>query len=297
MTKLANHLDYLNYQIAKGGPLKNEYDELTTCFNSASEHIQFGNITHDQAMEYWRMMGDAFCSMLTNQGFVCLKPHGYAGDFEVIDRIYTGWLSPRDDLRNWDHYYHAQPAVQAVCNRLAFFTELLDTTVSSVSQMSVLNIGSGPARDVGACLARHENLSMACLDQDAKAINYAKTLNNCQCDERLTFVQTNVFRYRPDKQHDIVWSAGLFDYLDDKQFVHLLRRLYETVKPGGLLVVGNFGTNNPSRNYMEFGQWFLNHRTTDELINLGRQCGVKTSKINVEAEPAGVNLFLHIEKG
>jgi SAM-dependent methyltransferase len=124
---------------------------------------------------------------------------------------------------------------------------------------------------------------------------YANNLNGA-CDGRLSFVQANAFRYRPDQQHEIVWSAGLFDYLDDKQFVFLLRRLYEMVKPGGELVVGNFGPDNPSRNYMEFGQWFLKHRSTEELINLGRQCGVRAGQIRVEAESAGVNLFLRIEK-
>lgn len=129
----------------------------------------------------------------------------------------------------------------------------------------------------------------------AVQVAYAKNLND-QCEGDLTFVQANVFRYRPDRLHDIVWSAGLFDYLDDKQLVFLLRRLYETVKPGGELVVGNFGPDNPSRNYMEFGQWFLNHRSTDQLVALGRQCGARVGQIRVDAESAGVNLFLRIEK-
>lgn len=295
MSPLADHLDFLNHQKDKGGPQPHEYAELTACFNGISKHIKFGDITRDQAMEYWQMMGDAFCSSLTNQGFVCLKPHGYAGDFEVIDRIYTGWLSPRDDLRKWDHYYHEQPAVQAVRNRLEYFRELVDARSSSSVSVSVLNIGSGPARDVGHCMSQHENLSMVCLDQDEKANAYAKNLND-QCKGDLSFVQANAFRYRPDRRHDIVWSAGLFDYLDDNQFIFLLRRLYETVKPGGELVVGNFGPDNPSRNYMEFGQWLLKHRSIKELTSLGRQCESRVGQIRVEAESAGVNLFLRIEK-
>jgi hypothetical protein len=165
MQPLDDHLKFLRYQKAKGGPQPHEYVELTSCFDGVANHIKFIDITRDQAMEYWQMMGDAFCSTQTNQGFVCLKPHGYAGDFEIIDRIYTGWLSPRDDLRNWDHYYHVQSAVQAVLNRLVYFQELLEATISPCNQMS-----SGPARDVRLCLAKHENLSMTCLDQDGKAI-------------------------------------------------------------------------------------------------------------------------------
>lgn len=295
MLSLADHLEYLYHQTDKGGPLPHEYAELTAYFKDVSKHINFGNVTYDQAMDHWRMIGDAFSSTLTNQGFVCLKPHGYAGDFEIIDRIYTGWLSPRNDLRNWDYYFHNQPAVQAVRNRLAYFRNLLDARISPDTPMSVLNIGSGPARDVGLCLSRHDNLSMVCLDKDYKAIVYAKTLNGSY-DRRLSFVQANAFRYRPDQQYDIVWSAGLFDYLDDKQFVFLLRRLYEMVKTDGELVLGNFGPDNPSRNYMEFGQWYLKHRSTDELIALGRQCQARAGQIRVEAESVGVNLFLRIEK-
>jgi len=94
----------------------------------------------------------------------------------------------------------------------------------------------------------------------------------------------------------LVWSAGFFDYLNDRLFVCALRRYWRMVAPGGELVLGNFSTSNPSRTYMELGRWFLFHRTEDQLKELALRAGVSPDATRVAQESAGVNLFLHITK-
>ena len=64
---------------------------------------------------------------------------------------------------------------------------------------------------------------------------------------------------------------------------------------GGELIIGNFHPNNPSKDYMEFAFWNLNHRTEEDLIKLANACGVKNSCIEIKSESEGVNLFMHIK--
>ena len=74
-----------------------------------------------------------------------------------------------------------------------------------------------------------------------------------------------------------------------------LRRLFERLNPGGELIVGNFCRTNPARPYMEFIEWSLHHRTADELRAFAAEFASEAD-IAVRAEPAQVNLFLHLRK-
>jgi SAM-dependent methyltransferase len=160
---------------------------------------------------------------------------------------------------------------------------------------AVLNVGCGPCRDIYEYLQEKTatNIRFECLDIDKRAINYSKSIlknSSVECCCK------NAFRLKPDKKYDLVWSAGLFDYLQDKQFIFLFRLLLDTVAPDGEIVVGNFSEENPSRDYMEFGEWFLHHRTEDKLAILAEQAGCSATSITIEKEPAGVNLFLRFRK-
>jgi hypothetical protein len=109
------------------------------------------------------------------------------------------------------------------------------------------------------------------------------------------FRRENVLRLRLDRHFDLIWSAGLFDYLADQVFVMVLRRFVPFIRPGGELVIGNFSKNNPSRYWMEaVGDWKLHHRTESELRALAHAAGVDDQRLSIGAEPEGVNLFLHI---
>ncbi len=131
---------------------------------------------------------------------------------------------------------------------------------------------------------------------DAEAIKHAKRLNKDYL-KSIEFINKNIFRFNTDNKYDLIWSAGLFDYFDDKAFILLLSRFRKWLKPGGEIIIGNFNENhNPSRVFMElFGEWYLNHRTEEQLINLAIDAGFKKEKIKVEREPENVNLFLRIK--
>ena len=135
-----------------------------------------------------------------------------------------------------------------------------------------------------------------CVDMDENAITYAQNVCQNLTTDQITFHHSNIFRFKNDQNYDLIWSAGLFDYLDDKKFIFLFKHLLTMLNPGGTIIIGNFSPANTARQYMEFGEWFLYHRDEEELASLARQCGPDNDCITVEQEPEGVNLFLVVNK-
>ena len=133
-----------------------------------------------------------------------------------------------------------------------------------------------------------------CVDMDENAITYAQDVCKDLTIEQVNFYHKNIFRFKNNQTYDLIWSAGLFDYLDDKKFIFLFKRFLAMLNDGGTIIIGNVSPANTSRPYMEFGEWFLNHRTKSELQSLAQQCGLGLDSITVEHEPEGYNLFLKV---
>lgn len=294
---LLMHKEYISFMASKGGPEPHEYDELEQWFNSISDEVQSVSITQEQIRELWDAAGDAF-SKETLQGFVCRKPHGYAGDYEIIDKIYNHFVSPESHLSKWDYFFHSRSAPKAVRNRKKYFHNLLSSFDGKADgDFWVLNVGSGPGRDVFEYLSQNPGTKtrFECVDMDQNAITYSQSL--CRIfDGNVKYSLENIFLLRPTRTYNFVWSAGLFDYLDDRKFTFLLKRLYKMLMPYGQLVVGNFSPNNPTRAYMEYGEWFLNYRNEEHLLSLAEQSKIPRQLCHVAKENEGVNLFLHVQK-
>lgn len=273
-----------------GGPEKPDYAQLIQKIN----HVETEK--HQQLLQLLAPV----LTTDTMQGFAYQKPHGYAGDFEIIDRIYTKRKSDNLQLAKWDDFFHNQHPAKAVRNRKDYFIQLVEKTEQTKPErpLKILNIGSGPGRDMLEFFQRNPNsqVQFDCVDLDNNAIEYAGNL----CTDyrsQIQFFNKNIFRYKPAHDYDLIWSAGLFDYFNNKQFSHLLAYLYSFLESDGELVVGNFSTSNPAITYMEVvGKWYLNHRDENELEQLAIDASVDRQQISVQSEPLGVNLFLHLKK-
>jgi len=151
-------------------------------------------------------------------------------------------------------------------------------------------------RDVYELLSQgRPRLAITCVDQDEEAIAYAARLLADYAGQ-VTFVKMNALRCRLNREFDFVWSAGLFDYFTDRLFVRGLQSLYRHVRPGGEMLIGNFSPNNIARDYMEvIGEWFLHHRTAEQLLELAEQAGLEYRHIQVDGSRR-VNLFLRVRR-
>ncbi|MFP3591092.1 class I SAM-dependent methyltransferase [Chryseobacterium sp. SIMBA_038] len=284
----------MNEIISHEGPAIEEFDELTVMINELACQINENKLAPDEIQNLINK-----CESLKDQksimGHILTKPHGYAGDFHIIDRIYTKEVSSK--FPKWDKYSISIPSAKAVRNRKSYFKRKVSQSLKQGGNL--LNLASGPARDLYELYNENPQLEIAttCVEMDEKAIMYAKILNKPHLD-KIAFIKKNIFRFNTENKFDIIWSAGLFDYFDDKAFVMLIKRLKEWVKDDGEIIIGNFNENyNPNRAYMEFfGDWYLNHRSEEQLYDLAKQAGYDEAKISIGREPENVNLFLHLRK-
>jgi extracellular factor (EF) 3-hydroxypalmitic acid methyl ester biosynthesis protein len=226
------------------------------------------------------------------------KPMGYAGDFQIIDWIHTNRVSPEGPARLGDEFFQQQAAPRAVRNRQDFFFQTLEDLVATRPAPAVLNLACGPCRDVAVALNRNglsaTGIQFHCVDLDKRALEYAHAVVN-DWSQKVPFQweEKNAFFLRPGRQYDLVWSSGLFDYLNDRLAACLLKKMWKWTKAGGKLVVGNFHANNPDRTWMEWcGEWFLIHRTEADLLRLSEQAGIPGDNVTFVQEPLGAVVFL-----
>jgi len=282
--------------VNNNGPNLHEYDKLNSMMTRIGELRTKGFLRNDDIIEFQKRFGEAMITTKTLQGFACVKPHGYPGDFEIIDKIYTNYITKDTKLRKWDYFFHAQAASKAVRNRKDYFKQLLKAKANDIK---ILNLASGPCRDMIEYLEENpkSEIKFDCVELDMKAIEFGqKLLSSSNALPKINFINKNIFRFYTGKEYDLIWSGGLFDYFEDKVFIRILKRFLKNIKKDGELVIGNFHPKNPSRSYMEFGFWYLNHRTEEDLKKLANACGIENSCIEIRKESEGVNLFLHIKK-
>ncbi|MDD2899019.1 MAG: class I SAM-dependent methyltransferase [Desulfuromonadaceae bacterium] len=229
------------------------------------------------------------------------KPLGYAGDHQLIDMIYQKAIAESEAGRKLDEFFHRQKAPTAVRNRKSFFINTFCELCDKRAEPSVLDIACGPCRDVAEAIThagqRADGAMLHCIDMDPRAISYAQDVVAPVRDVNIRLQATNAFRFRPSQRYDLVWSAGLFDYLEDNLAAVLLRKMWKATSEGGEVIVGNFHVSNPDRPWMEWcGDWHLIHRTEDDMLHICRQAGIPVESVCFHYEPTGINMFLRILK-
>ena len=293
MEALAGRLSTL---IARGGPTPPEYADLEAMVVRAWEFVG----ERPGALEHLTSLRGRFPVEFlreTVHGHGLEKPMGYAGDFLMIDKIYLSAVSPHEPYRRWDQYFHQHAAPRAVRGRKVYFQKLIESLEAPTGRpLEVLNLGTGPGRDLSEYLKAHPqaDVRITSVDIDPRASAYARQVLGAD-EHRVRLVTENALRFTTDQKFDLVWSAGLFDYLTDRLFVGMIRRAQRMLRSGGQIVVGNFSPSNPSRPYMELlGDWHLRHRSVTDLQALAQRSGFAPEETHVGAESLGVNLFLHL---
>ncbi|MEM1124209.1 MAG: class I SAM-dependent methyltransferase [Bacteroidota bacterium] len=289
-------VEYIQVLYDCGGPTPVEYEPL----NQALNHYRATTPLEDWKAASKRVAtiyGEDFIDSIPGHAY--LKPFGYAGDFSVIDKMYLQTTSEKPMLTKWDLFYHQHAAAAAVRNRKTFFKNVLKERIANRPDgCEVLDVASGPCRDLLEFMEENKSKSthFDCVEADIKAILHATEIN-AKFLPYITFYNQNIFRFRTEKKYDVIWSAGLFDYFDDRTFTKLVSRLIQYVKPGGELIIGNFAVGNPTEGYMElFLDWYLYHRSPEQLTKLAQAAGIEdASRIRVDQEEAGVNLFMRIQ--
>lgn len=241
------------------------------------------------------------------------KPLGYAGDFEMMNMLYRDHAEGSTLFGQALNLWATQaPVARANINRLAFIgARIREAILDGKGRVKVTSIGCGPARELVDLLEHSPELGprleVALIDQGEEAITHCeRTLGPlaAKTGAKVKFHRESIRRFLTVREAErtfghrhLIYSGGLFDYLGDRAYKVLLQVLYEALLPGGRLLLGNVAAHNPSRWAMEyFVDWVVIHRSPDALRALAASLRPAPSEILVEAEPSGVNLFLHVVK-
>lgn len=240
------------------------------------------------------------------------KPLGYAGDYEMMNMLYRDHAEGSTLFARAMNVYAAQePAAVANINRLSYLGDKIRALLAQRpgERLRIASIGCGPARELSLLLEQSPELGpqidVALIDQEERVITYCeRTLGPLAAatGARVQFIRESVRRLLTTKQlsaalgqRDFIYSAGLFDYLNQRSFAALLAALHEALAAGGQLAVGNVAAHNPTRWFMEYClDWYLIHRSPEDLVHFANDLSPKPSRIEVDAEPLGVNLFLRV---
>ena len=238
------------------------------------------------------------------------KPLGYAGDYEMMNMLYRDHAEG-DSLfgKALNIYATHEAAARANINRIEYLGAKIRETIDANpdKRVRIASVGCGPAREISALLTESPELGVrldvALIDQEERSIAYCeRTLAPLvrSTGARVQFIRESIRRLLTTRRleqalgaRELIYSAGLFDYLSERSFGALLGTLWGAIAPGGMLAVGNVAAHNPSRWMMEYIlDWFLIHRTPEDLLRLGGELAPAPASLHVEAEPMGVNLFL-----
>ncbi len=237
------------------------------------------------------------------------KPYGYAGDFKIIDDIYRNDPKTTGFARLFDNYSQMSAAAFAIRNRKEDIKKFIGSLVKTNEgkTLKIMDLASGPCRDISEMLeeipAGHRNLFIDCYDQDENAIEYAKNIlgNNLKF---VNFHKENAVRIAfkkaiPKERYDMIFSLGLFDYLDERLAQRLIDALKGLLKPNGLLFIANFGEKyqNPSFYFLEWvGEWQLIYRSEDEFKRIFLAAGFNKENLRTEFEQQGIIQYVIAQK-
>jgi SAM-dependent methyltransferase len=234
------------------------------------------------------------------------KPFGYQGDFLIIDEIYKNNPSTVGIERCMDNYFLKADASAATRNRKEDFKKHLASfsLQRAGSNVKILDLASGPCTDIVEFFEQmptnRKDLEVDCLDHDQHAIDYArKKMISKDFQQQVCFLQKNAIKLALTKniknyiseQYDLIFSTGLFDYLDEKISTRLIHNLKELLAPQGLLIISNYRDkwSNASRHFMEWGgDWELVYRTEDDFLKVFLTAGFSKKQLSLEYEPLKV---------
>jgi hypothetical protein len=199
------------------------------------------------------------------------------------------------------NYNFATPACQAVRNRAQLIAAKVDALARMRRDVSILSIACGYLRELAASAAVRSGLISRCvgLDHDPQTIATVNAPGPLHCFEPVAVSVGNVLRgeYRISGTFDLIYSAGLLDYLPDAAVAQLIKILWSSCTVGGTLLLANVTPDNPQLGYLEsFMDWVYVLRDEKELARLIRSALGTVIPFQCFREPNGIVVFVEVTK-
>ncbi len=233
------------------------------------------------------------------------KPKGYAGDFLMMEHIYTNIPKGEGKLGEIiDDFCLQRPGSLAIRSRRVLLKDQLMQLSAPIAARGgmtrIMNLACGPNRELFDFLSEceySESVEALCVDIDSEALQYTNQyVNIFPHRASIRLMSENVIKWSLGRARhhieplDIIYSAGLCDYLDPRLFRALITQCHRHLKPGGTLLLGNF-TFYPDALFLDkLLKWELIYRTEEELKELFAPTPFG-EQVTIITEKEQVNLF------
>jgi extracellular factor (EF) 3-hydroxypalmitic acid methyl ester biosynthesis protein len=297
------------------GPVISALNSMFERFEMVSEKIPSELQAAHRTFGQRQLHPYLLCAPFINRTYT--KPLGYAGDYEMMSMIVRNGLEGNSLFAKLvNSYLLDQAPARAVRGRVNFLNASIAEETARISRLGktaeIFCVACGPAWEAVNFIAENPLADRAhfhLLDFNEETLQYTsnKVGEVCRKHHRSTQVKfiknsvQNLLRAgnktgKKKNEFDLVYCSGLYDYLSDSICKSLNTYLYDILKPGGLLVIGNFAPTTPIQNFMEhFLEWFLIYRNAKQLAALAPEQAAAEDCV-VRSEPSGTNFFLEVRK-
>ncbi len=272
---------------------------MVTTFNYDTKYYKHNEpyLTHQKY--YKRQIKEYFIGVKFIRN-VLMKPLKFPGDFKTMNLIYDNCIE--GDSMFYElvaKYVMSEPIPNSTRHRKPYIIKKINKLKNNDT---VLNIGSGPARETKEIIENPSspNLEFTLIDFNQESLNYVENTiikNNKSKKNNIKLINSDILNIKNLNipKQKLIYSLGLFDYLRDGQFVTLCKQIFNLVDKNGSMIIGNLSNNNKSRPFMELiGEWYLCYRNENKLSELAEKCGFQ--KYSIEKDPNGVQLYLIVHK-
>ncbi len=251
------------------------------------------------------------------------KPLGYAGDYRMME-LYFAHERTGDGL--FGRFLHSISQGYSLCRAVVGRERLMRRTVQEIVERNtteparILSLAAGPVIELRRLLEGDPRITrpveFILLDQDQSAHETAHRQLTRLLVERhqralpvtvtcLHFSVRQLLKPQSVEEHrvvdqvlanlDLVYCAGLYDYLPEPVASRLTTLVYSRLRPGGRMMMGNLVEGPDLTWMMDFVlDWPLHYRTTETMLALGAGLSPTPAAMGITSDETGHAIFLDV---
>ena len=254
----------------------------------------------DKTLSHWRF----FLTQDPYTRWAFLKPRGYPGDATLMDFAYehksiSHMIPDRTSLAGRLYSITSKSKqTDSAKLRIKLIADRINSYAPLGKSFHAISVASGHSRELEQC---HGSFTFTAIDNDEIALEEGRKSSKDRQTDRIIFnaCHKNAIKANFDdiQQGDLVYSLGLFDYLNDAFAALVAQKMITAAKPGGTVVIGNLVPEAANLGYCEsVMDWWLIPRTHEQLVSIFSQASHDSNDHTVKVEQAGCFNYLEIRK-
>jgi hypothetical protein len=204
------------------------------------------------------------------------RPRGYCGDAVLLDFLF-GYARPPAGTSHLGQaifqYEFETSSAKSLRARREYFARQIDRVAERTANPAVLCIGCGHLREAHSSQAIQQGRigRLVALDSDPVSLELVRREHRAHSfllplNASIKILLSRQLHLGP---FDLIYAAGVYDYLPASLARRLTTEACALLKPAGRMVIPNFLPTQPERGYMEaFMDLWLVHRDEEAMVGL-----------------------------